>query len=130
MATRIFVNLPVADLEASMAFFRALGFDFDPQFTDTTAACLVLGDNLFAMLITREKFQDFTPKPICDARSCTEVLVGLDCGSREQVDATVRKALAAGGAPCREPADHGFMYEHAFQDLDGHIWELLYMPAA
>jgi predicted lactoylglutathione lyase len=124
----IFVNLPVRDLEKSKAFFAALGYSFNPQFTDHTAACMVIDDqHVYAMLLTHEKFKAFTPKPISDARETSEVLVCLSCDSRTEVDALVRKAVAAGGTTFRPPEDHGFMYGHAFQDLDGHIWELMWM---
>ncbi len=127
MSTKIFVNLPVADLKRSMRFFEALGYAFNPQFTDHTAACMVIGDDIYAMLLTREKFKQFTPKPVVDATKATEVLVCLSCESRGHVDGLVRKALAAGGSAYTEAKDHGFMYQHGFQDPDGHIWELIYM---
>lgn len=130
MNRKIFVNLPVADLSAAMRFFTALGFTFNPQFTDETAACMVVSEDIYVMLLTREKFASFTPKPVCDARQTTEVLTCLSCDSRGEVDDLVRKAVAAGGTVHREPVDHGFMYEHAFQDPDGHIWELIHMTAA
>jgi uncharacterized protein len=129
MATRIFVNLPVSDLAASVGFFTALGYTFDARFTDDTATCMIVADNIFVMLLTHDKFRTFTPNPICDARKSTEVLVCLSCESRDQVDSLVRKAVAAGGTEYKEPEDHGFMYGHGFQDLDGHIWELVYMEA-
>ena len=122
MSRMIFVNLPVADLPKSKAFFEALGFTFNPQFTDDTAACMVISDTINAMLLTHEKFKTFTPKSICDARKSTEVLVSLSCESRAQVDDYVRKAVASGGSVFRDPQDHGLMYEQAFQDPDGHIW--------
>jgi len=131
MATKIFVNLPVSDLKKSTAFFTSLGFTFNPQFTDETAACMVVSDDIFVMLLTRPKFKAFTPKEICDATKSTEVLVCLSSESRQKVDELVRKAVAAGGKTYQEPQDHGFMYGHGFQDLDGHIWELAYMePSA
>ncbi|MEN3291058.1 MAG: uncharacterized protein V7642_311 [Burkholderiales bacterium] len=131
MATKIFVNLPVAKLDQSIAFFTSLGFRFNPQFTDETATCMIVSDDIFVMLLTEAKFKTFTPKEICDARKSTEVLVCLSLESREQVDEMVRKAVAAGGSTYNEPQDHGFMYGHGFQDLDGHIWELVYMePSA
>ncbi|HEY5791980.1 MAG TPA: VOC family protein [Chthoniobacterales bacterium] len=131
MSTKIFINLPVKDLPKSMEFFRALGFTFNPQFTDETAACMVISEDIYSMLLTEEKFKDFTPKPICDARKCTEVLVALTRESREAVDALVAKAVAAGGGTYKEPPDHGFMYAYGFQDLDGHIWEPFWMdPSA
>ncbi len=131
MATKIFVNLPVKDLKKSTEFFTKLGFKFNPQFTDDTAACMIVGDDIFVMLLIQDKFKTFTPKEICDATKSTEVLVCLSFESREQVDDTVRKAVAAGGTTYNEPQDHGFMYGHGFQDLDGHIWEIIYMePSA
>lgn len=131
MAHSIFVNLPVQDLKKSIDFFTRLGFRFNAQFTDDTATCMIVSDNIFVMLLTHPKFASFTPNPIADARKSTEVLVCLGCEKREEVDELVRKAVAAGGSTYNEPQDHGFMYSHAFQDLDGHIWELVYMdPAA
>ncbi len=128
MTKMIFVNLPVRDLSRSMTFFKALGFEFNPRFTDPTGACMVIDDqHIYAMLLTHEKFQGFTPKTITNAVEATEVLVCLSCESRDEVDAQVRKAVAAGGTTFRPPEDHGFMYGHAFQDLDGHIWELVWM---
>ncbi|NJO78262.1 MAG: VOC family protein [Cyanobacteria bacterium RM1_2_2] len=131
MNTQIFVNLPVKDLKQSIEFFTQLGFQFNPQFTNETAACMIVSGNIFVMLLTHEKFKMFTPNPICDAISSTEVLICLSDESREKIDEQVRKAIAAGGTTYKEPQDHGFMYAHGFQDLDGHIWELMYMePSA
>lgn len=131
MATKIFVNLPVRNLEKSMEFFTKLGFSFNMQFTNHEAACMVIGENIFAMLLTRERFQDFTKKEISDAAKATEVLIAIDAESREQVDEIVQKAVAAGGSLYMEPQDHGWMYYHNFADLDGHQWEIIYMdPAA
>ena len=131
MATKIFVNLPVKDLKKSMEFFRKLGYTFNAQFTDETAACMVIAEDIFAMLLTEAKFKGFTPNAICDARKSTEMLVALSCDTRDQVDETVRKAVAAGGNTYNKPQDHGFMYGHGFQDLDGHIWEVFFMePSA
>ena len=127
MARKIFVNLPVKDLKQSMAFFGELGFTFNSQFTDETAACMVVSDDIYAMLLTQNKFKTFTPKQVCDATKSTEVLVCLSADSRQEVDQLVRKAVAAGGTTYNEPQDYGFMYGHGFQDLDGHIWELAYM---
>lgn len=127
MHQNIFVNLPVKDLARSMAFFRALGYGFNMNFTNEQAASLVLGDNLYAMLLTEPFFQGFTGKPIADATRSTEVLVCLSCTSRDEVDALVRKAREAGATVPRQPQDHGFMYGHGFEDLDGHIWELVHM---
>jgi uncharacterized protein len=131
MATKIFVNLPVKDLKESIAFFTKLDFTFNAQFTDETAACMMVSEDIFVMLLTQDKFKTFTPKEICDATKSTEVLVCLSAESRENVNAMVGKAVAAGGTTYNEPQDHGFMYGHGFQDLDGHIWELFYMePSA
>ena len=127
MATNIFVNLPVRDLPKSMAFFSALGYTFNRQFTDATAACMVIAQDISAMLLTHEKFAEFTPKAICDAKKSTEVLICLSCESRAEVDAIIGKAVAAGGATYKPPMDYGFMYGHGFQDLDGHIWEYMWM---
>lgn len=126
MTQQIFVNLPVADLPKSIAFFEALGYANNPQFTDDTAACMVISDTIYVMLLTHPKFQAFTPRKIC-GRETTEVLLCLSCDSREQVDDLVRRAVAAGGSTYAEPQDHGFMYGHSFADPDGHQWELVYM---
>ena len=127
MPTQIFVNLPVKKLPQTMDFFSQLGFKFNPQFTDQNAACMVISDDIFAMLLVEDFFKTFTPKSVCDATKNTEVLVALSTESREKVDEMVRKAVAAGGSTYNEPQDHGFMYSHGFQDLDGHIWEVFYM---
>ncbi len=128
MNKQIFVNLPVKNLEKSKAFFSALGYTFNPQFTDANAACMIISDNsIYAMLLMEEFFKSFTGKPIANAHEMTEVLTCLSCDSREEVDALVAKAVAAGGKAPRSPQDHGFMYAHGFEDLDGHIWELAYM---
>ena len=125
MATKIFVNLPVKNLNKSVEFFTKLGFTFNPQFTDDTATCMIVAEDIFVMLLTEAKFKTFTPKEMCDATKSTEVLVCLSSESREKVDEMVRKAVAGGGTTYNEPQDHGFMYGHGFQDLDGHIRELL-----
>lgn len=131
MATKIFVNLPVKDLKKSIDFFTQLGFTFNPQFTDETATCMIVSEENFVMLLTEEKFKSFTPKPVCDATKSTEVLLALSLESRAKVDEIVRRAVAAGGTTYKEPQDHGFMYAHGFQDLDGHIWEPFFMePSA
>ena len=127
MKSKIFVNLPVKDLKKSMDFFHALGFTFNPTFTDETAACLVVTDDIFAMLLTEPKFREFTPKAICDATKQTEVLIALSCDSRARVVELVEKALASGGSDYAEAKDYGFMYQHGIQDPDGHIWELFFM---
>ncbi len=131
MPQMIFVNLPVKDLAKSMDFFKALGFSFNPQFSDETGACMVISDTIFAMLLTHEKFAGFSPKPIADTDKTTEVLIALSRDDRAAVDAIVTAALAAGGSTFSEPQDHGFMYGRAFRDLDGHVWEAFWMdPAA
>jgi len=127
VARQIFVNLPVEDLGRTMGFWKALGFDFNMQYTNEKAASLVIDENIFAMLLTKPFFATFTQKEIVDATRATEVLICLSCNSRAEVDELVAKAVAAGGKMAREAKDHGFMYEHAFEDLDGHVWELVYM---
>jgi hypothetical protein len=130
MARQIFVNLPVADLQRAISFFSALGFTFNAEWTNDKGASMVIAENIFAMLLTREYFQSFTPKPVTDAREATEVLVCLSLDSREAVDTTVHQAVAAGGSVYNEPQDHGFMYGHGFQDPDGHLWEIIYLTPA
>jgi len=127
MHKQIYVNLAVENVERSKAFFTALGFSVEPRFSNDQAVSLILGENIYAMLLVKDMFKGFTPKPLANAKESTEVLVCLSCESREEVDSLVAKALAAGGAAPRPPQDHGFMYGHAFEDLDGHIWELAYM---
>ncbi|MFN6468819.1 MAG: VOC family protein [Nostoc sp. SerVER01] len=125
------MNLPVKDLNQSVNFFKKLGFNFNAQFTDETATSMIVSEDIFVMLLTHDKFKTFTPKAICDSTKNTEVLLCLSCESREAVDDMVSKAVAAGGTTYNEPQDHGFMYAHGFQDLDGHIWEIMYMePSA
>ncbi|MFF9219272.1 VOC family protein [Streptomyces viridosporus] len=127
----IFVNLAVNDLEASKKFFTELGYSINPQFSDETAASVVISDTIFAMLLTRQKYADFTKKEIVDATRSSEVLLALSAESREKVDELVEKAVAAGGSVTGETQDHGFMYGRAFDDLDGHTWEVVWMdPAA
>ncbi|MDB5942352.1 MAG: hypothetical protein JWQ13_1918 [Ramlibacter sp.] len=127
MGRKIFVNLPIGNMERSQAFFRSLGFSFNPQFTNESGACMVVADDIFVMLLTEPFFQGFTKKPVADATKSTEVLVCLSCDSRAEVDALVRKAVAGGGKTPNAPQDHGFMYGHGFEDLDGHQWELVWM---
>ena len=127
MHQQIFVNLPVKDLERSKTFFAQLGFSFNPQFSDDKAACMIVGDNIYTMLLVEPYFQSFTKKPVADAKRSTEVLLCLSCDSRAHVDDLVAKALAAGGCAPNAPQDHGFMYGHGFEDPDGHVWELVYM---
>lgn len=131
MASKIFVNLPVKSLKTSVDFFTKLGYTFNPQFTDETATCMIVSDDIFVMLLTEQKFKTFTPKALCDATKNTEVLIALSLDGVKEVQEMVRKAVAAGGSTYNEPQDYGFMYQHGFQDPDGHIWEMFYMdPAA
>ncbi|MDA8444224.1 VOC family protein [Paracidovorax valerianellae] len=127
MATQIFVNLPIQDLPRSVAFFTALGFRFDPRFTNDQATCMIVGENIFVMLLTQPFFQGFTDKPVSDAHQSTEVLVCLSRESRADVDEIVRRAAAAGGKVPRPVQDLGFMYQHGFEDPDGHLWEVMFM---
>lgn len=128
MNKQIFINLPVKDLDKSKAFFAALGYSFNPQFTDQNAACMIIAeDSIYAMLLVEDFFKTFTSKQIANAHEVTEALICLSCDSREEVDAMVAKAVAAGGSAPRPPQDHGFMYAHGFDDIDGHSWELAYM---
>lgn len=126
-AKQIFVNLPVQDLKKSVEFFTKVGFEFDANFTDESATCMIIGDNIYAMLLVEERFQSFISKKISNAADTTEVIVALSVDSREQVDAIVQAALDAGAKPSNEPQDHGFMYGWSFQDLDDHLWEVSYM---
>ena len=127
MTRQIFVNLPVKDLNKSIEFFTKLNFTFNPQFTNEDATCMIVDENIFVMLLVEKFFQTFTPKAICDASKSTEVLMSLSCKSRAEVDAMVAKAIAAGGTTYKEPTDMGSMYQHGFQDLEGHLWEIFFM---
>jgi len=127
MAKKIFINLPVKDLKKTMTFFEKLGFLFNMQFTDDNAACMIIGENIYAMLLLEKFFKTFTNKEIADANKLTEVLIAIDVESREEVGEMIRKAVDAGGVTYRNPQDHGWMYGHSFADLDGHQWEVLYM---
>jgi len=127
----IFVNLPVKDLKRTMDFFSQIGFEFNAQFTDDKAACLVLGENIFAMLLTEPFFGTFTKKELADATKTTEAILAISADSREQVDLIVDRAFAAGAGASKEPQDHGFMYSRSFEDPDGHLWEVMWMdPSA
>ncbi len=128
MTKQIFVNLPVKDLKKTIDFFTELGFTFNPQFTDDNATCMMIGENIFAMLLVENFFKNFIPtKKICDTKKNIEVLVGLSAESRKKVDETIDKAIAAGGSEYRNAEDHGWMYGRSFEDIDGHIWEIFYM---
>jgi predicted lactoylglutathione lyase len=124
---KIFVNLPVADLKRSKEFFGKLGFEFNPQFTDENAACMIISEAAFAMLLMQPYFKTFTKKEICNTNTHSEGLFALSCESRAEVDQMVTTALAAGGKPAMDPQDHGFMYGWSFYDLDGHHWEVVWM---
>jgi predicted lactoylglutathione lyase len=130
MPRLIFVNLPVADLARSTAFYEALGFTLNPQFSDGTASCMVLSDVIHVMLLTHDKFKMFTPREIGDAHQVSQVLLCISADSREEVDRIMAAALAHGGAEPRGPQDHGFMYGRSFEDPDGHIWEPMWMDMA
>lgn len=123
MATKIFVNLPVKELGRSKQYFAALGYTFNPQFTNDDAACMVISEDIFAMLLTEPFFKTFTTKSIVDARGAAEVMVALSCDSRAAVDKIVDAAIGAGGKSPKQAQDHGFMYSRSVEDPDGHIWE-------
>ncbi len=128
MATKIFVNLPAKDLNKSIEFFTKLGFTFNPQFTDKKATCMIIGEDNFVMLVTKAFFKTFIgSKEISDASKTTESIIALSSESREKVDEMVNKAIEAGATTYKDPDDYGWMYSRAFQDLDGHLWEVLYM---
>jgi predicted lactoylglutathione lyase len=125
MPTKIFVNLPVKDLSRSIDFFTQLGFSFDSQFTDENAACLVISDGIYVMLLVEPFFKSFTTKDIADATRSTEAILALQVETRQRVDELADKVLAVGGQPANDPMDEGFMYGRSFQDVDGHIWEVM-----
>lgn len=127
MSTKIFVNLAVSDLEKSKAFFGKMGYTFNPKFSDDTAACMVISDSIYSMLMIEAKFEEFALRPVVDAHKASEVLIALSQDSREAVDKLVDAALAAGGTEPHPPQDHGFMYDRAFRDLDGHGWSIFWM---
>jgi predicted lactoylglutathione lyase len=129
MNKQIFLNVPVADLPRSKAFFQGLGYALNPQFTGDMTACVVISDTIAVMLSTHAKFREFTPKAICDTSKAVEVLFNLSCESRQEVDALVAKAVAAGGSTYDQAEDFGFMYTHSFVDPDGHGWGLFHMSA-
>jgi predicted lactoylglutathione lyase len=130
MATKIFVNLPVRDLNRSMDFFKQLGFHFNPQFTDKNATCMIIGEDIYIMMLVEPFFKGFTKKEICDAAKSTEVIITLSADSREKVDEMVNKALTSGAAVSSKTQDQGWMYGRGFQDLDGHLWEMIWMDPA
>lgn len=130
MHSNIFINIPVKDLSASVEFWKKMGYKFNTQFTDDTAACLVLGKNLYAMLLTYNKMKEFMDQEIVDPSISRECLTALSCDSREAVDLLLEKAKVAGAEEYKQATDHGFMYTRSFDDLDGHRWELLWMDPA
>ena len=134
MSRQLFVNLPIKNLNRSVEFFTALGFKFNPKFTNDNATCMIIGSDCYVMLLVEKFFATFTSKPIVDASKAVEVISAIGLDSRNQVDSMVDQALAAGGTAFAEPRDYGFMYQRSFQDLDGHLWEIFYMsgdpPAA
>ncbi|MCB9047316.1 MAG: VOC family protein [Chitinophagales bacterium] len=130
MNRQIYVNLPVKDLDITMKFYSALGFSFNEQFTDEKAACMVVSDNIFVMLLREEFFKTFTKKEIADATKNTEAILAISAESREEVDIVLNKALAAGGTSPMPSQDHGWMYGRGFTDPDGHMWEIIYMDPA
>ncbi|MGA0558329.1 VOC family protein [Larkinella sp. VNQ87] len=127
MATQIFVNLPVEDLNKSIEFFTKLGYSFNPQFTDEKATCMVISDTIYVMLLVKPFFKTFTKKEVADASRVTESIICLSAESREAVDELIGKAVAAGATTPNEKMDQGFMYGHGFEDLDGHLWEVMWM---
>jgi uncharacterized protein len=129
MSTKMFVNLPVKDLNKSMAFFKTLGWTFNPQFTDDTAACMVISDDIYSMLLTHKKFAEFTNKEIADSTS-VEALIAIGVDSKADVNRIADAAIKAGGKEAKPPQDYGFMQVRSFLDLDGHHWEILYMDPA
>ena len=127
MSTQIFVNLPVKDLQRSVGFFSKLGYTFDPQYTDENATCMIIADNIFAMLLVKPFFESFISKPVADAHKTAEVILALSADSRTAVDVLVDKAIAAGAGEPRPTQDLAFMYQRGFEDLDGHLWEVFHM---
>jgi predicted lactoylglutathione lyase len=127
LITQIFVNLPVKDLKKSVEFFTRLGFEFNPQFTDENATCMIVNKDIFIMLLVEKFFKTFTKKQISDTTRDTEVIIALSAESREKVDQLIDKVIEAGGAEPRNPQDHGWMYGRSFEDIDGHLWEVIYM---
>ena len=127
MITNIFVNLPVKDLNKTVEFFTKLGFTFNPQFTDENATCMIVGKDVFVMLLVEKFFKTFTKKEISDTTKHTEAIVALSAQSREEVDQMMEKVLGAGGREARDPQDHGWMYGRSFEDINGHLWEIFYM---
>ena len=127
MTTQIFVNLPVKDLNETVDFFTKLGFAFNPQFTDENATCMIVSNDIFVMLLVEKFFKTFTKKELCDTTKDTEVIVALSTETREKVDQMINKVIEAGGKEHRKPQDHGWMYGRSFEDINGHLWEVIFM---
>jgi predicted lactoylglutathione lyase len=127
MATKVFISLPVKNLEKSKTFFKGLGYDFNPQFSDNETACMIISENIFAMLLTEPYFATFTKKPIGDAKKTTEVLIALDATSKTEVKQIIAKAETLGAIIYNEPTDEEWIYQHSFADLDGHQWEFAFV---
>ena len=127
MTSQIFVNLPVKDLNKTIEFFKKLGFEFNPQFTDENAKCMIVNENIFVMILVEKFFKSFTKKEICDTIKDTEMIIALSTESREKVDRMIQNVIEAGGTESREPQDHGWMYGRGVQDINGHLWEIIYM---
>lgn len=127
MTNQIFVNLPVENLSITVEFFKKLGFSFNPQFTDDNATCMIISDNVFVMLLVKKFFKTFTKKEICDTRKDTETIIALSAESRQKVDEMIHNVIEAGGNEPREAQDHGWMYGRSFEDINGHLWEIIYM---
>jgi uncharacterized protein len=127
MTPQIFVNLPVKDLNETVDFFTKLGFAFNPQFTDENATCMIVNNDIFVMLLVEKFFKTFTKKELCDTTKDTEVIVALSTESREKVDQMINKVIEAGGKEHSKPQDHGWMYGRSFEDINGHLWEVIYM---
>jgi uncharacterized protein len=127
LTTQIFVNLPVKDLNKTVEFFTKLGFTFNPKFTDENATCMIVNNDIFVMLLVEKFFKTFTKREICDTTKDTEVIIALSTESRENVDQMINKVIEAGGKESREPEDHGWMYGRSFEDINGHLWEVIYM---
>ena len=127
MTTKIFVNLPVKDLNKTIQFFTRLGFKFNSQFTDENATCMIFGEDSYAMLLVEPFFKNFTKKEICDTKKYAEAIIALTAESRKEVDEMIKKVIDAGGKEPKERQDHGWMYSRSFEDIDGHLWEIFYM---
>jgi predicted lactoylglutathione lyase len=130
MASQIFLNLPVKNLDNSVAFFTKLGYTFNPQFTDANATCMIVNEHIYVMLLVKPFFKSFITKKIADATKTAQMIVGLSFESKDEVNDMVNKAIEAGATESRDPIDHVFMYNRAFNDLDGHIWEMFWMDAS